>query len=109
MELILHQRDKTVHEGIRTRDHSIEECINCHAIKDDDGEYLRVENPRHFCASCHNYAAVKIDCFQCHADVPVRPSKQHNQQSLLKHNDTLRSENNLSSQTLKLLSTKGKL
>jgi hypothetical protein len=74
MEYILHQRDETMHQGVRTRQYSLEECINCHAIKDDSGEYLHVEDSRHFCASCHTYAAVKIDCFQCHADVPVRES-----------------------------------
>jgi len=75
MNYILHQRDETVHEGIRTRQHSLEECINCHAIKGADGEYIRVEDPRHFCASCHTYASVSIDCFQCHADIPVRESR----------------------------------
>jgi hypothetical protein len=75
MEYILHQRDETVHEGIRTRQYALEECINCHASKDETGEYVRVEDPRHFCASCHTYASVNIDCFQCHADVPVRDSR----------------------------------
>ena len=31
MELILHQRDETVHAGIRTKQHSLKNCINCHA------------------------------------------------------------------------------
>jgi hypothetical protein len=74
MNYILHQRDETMHKGIRTRQYALEECINCHAVKGEDGEYVRVEDPRHFCASCHSYAAVNIDCFQCHADIPVRES-----------------------------------
>jgi predicted CXXCH cytochrome family protein len=74
MEYILHQRDETMHRGIRTRQYALEECINCHAVKDDNGDYVRVEDNRHFCASCHTYAAVSIDCFQCHADVPMRES-----------------------------------
>jgi len=81
MEYILHQRDDTVHEGVRTRQYALEECINCHAGKDDSGEYIRVEDSRHFCATCHTYAAVKIDCFQCHSDVPVRESSLHSRQS----------------------------
>jgi predicted CXXCH cytochrome family protein len=81
MNYILHQRDKTVHDGIRTRQYALEECINCHASKGEDGEYIRVEDSRHFCASCHTYASVKIDCFQCHADVPVRASTLHQSQS----------------------------
>jgi len=31
MELIRHQRDLTVHEGIRTTRHSLANCVNCHA------------------------------------------------------------------------------
>lgn len=72
MNYILHQRDETVYEGIRTRQYALEECINCHVTKDTSGEYARIEDKRHFCSSCHRYAAVSIDCFQCHADVPVR-------------------------------------
>jgi hypothetical protein len=27
-----------------------------------------------FCQSCHNYTAVKIDCFECHSNKPqVKP------------------------------------
>jgi hypothetical protein len=81
MNYILHQRDETVHKGIRTRQYALEECINCHAIKGEDGEYIRVEDPRHFCASCHSYASVNIDCFQCHADIPVRESTLPQSQS----------------------------
>jgi hypothetical protein len=29
---------------------------------------VRYEDPQHFCAECHAYASVKIDCFECHAD-----------------------------------------
>jgi predicted CXXCH cytochrome family protein len=74
MKYILHQRDETVHEGIRTRQYSLEECVNCHAAKNDEGEYIPVNDPDQFCYSCHSYAAVSIDCFQCHATKPVRPS-----------------------------------
>lgn len=81
MEYILHQRDETMHRGVRTRQYALEECINCHASKDDSGEYIRVEDSRHFCSTCHTYAAVKIDCFQCHADVPLRESTLRSQQS----------------------------
>lgn len=81
MEYILHQRDDTVHQGVRTRQYALEECINCHAIKDDSGEYIRVEDSRHFCATCHTYTSVKIDCFQCHADVPVRDTRLQSRQS----------------------------
>jgi [DsrC]-trisulfide reductase subunit J len=74
MNYILHQRDETVHEGIRTRRYSLEECVNCHAARNAAGDYIPVNDPDQFCFSCHNYAAVNIDCFQCHATRPVRPS-----------------------------------
>jgi hypothetical protein len=70
MKYLLHQRDATVHEGIRTERHSLHECINCHVS--DAADAPRVDSERHFCNSCHTYAAVTIDCFQCHADRPVK-------------------------------------
>lgn len=72
MEYILHQRDETMHRGIRTRQYSIEECINCHVSGEPDGP--RYGNKKHFCSSCHSYAAVSIDCFQCHRDRPESDS-----------------------------------
>jgi len=70
MNYILHQRDRTVHEGIRTKQYSLNECINCHVSDAPDAP--RVSSEKHFCNSCHSYAAVSIDCFQCHADRPVK-------------------------------------
>jgi hypothetical protein len=75
MEFILHQRDETVQEGIRTSKYSLKQCISCHAVKGDDGEYVHVDDSRHFCVTCHEYAAVTIDCFQCHADTPRSTDK----------------------------------
>jgi hypothetical protein len=69
-EFILHQRDETMHKGIRTTKHSLKGCIDCHAQKDDSGEYIPVNAPGQFCATCHSYTAVKIDCWQCHATTP---------------------------------------
>jgi [DsrC]-trisulfide reductase subunit J len=70
MKLILHQRDETMHLGIRTKRHSLAECVACHVSRDKAGKYLPVNGPGEFCESCHEYAAVEIDCFQCHATVP---------------------------------------
>jgi len=72
MKYILHQRDETMHRGIRTKQHSLVECINCHVS--DAPDAARVSSEEHFCNSCHSYAAVNIDCFQCHADRPVKTS-----------------------------------
>lgn len=70
MEVILHQRDKTVHDGIRTKQHSLKGCLNCHAVNDASGQPVAVTDPRHFCTVCHSYASVSIDCFECHSSKP---------------------------------------
>ena len=70
MTMMKHQRDDTVHEGVRGGKFSIGECIGCHAVKGDDGQPVSYESPKHFCRSCHDYAAVSIDCFECHASRP---------------------------------------
>jgi len=62
MDFILHQRDETMHRGIRTVKHSLKNCVNCHA----DATTGSVLGKNGFCESCHNYAAVSIDCFSCH-------------------------------------------
>jgi hypothetical protein len=74
MEFILHQRDATVHLGIRTSKHSFKGCIDCHSTRDDDGALVRHDSEQHFCAGCHVYAAVRIDCFECHTDRPEKPA-----------------------------------
>ena len=70
MTMMKHQRDDTVHEGVRGGKFSIGECVGCHAVKGDDGQPVSYESPKHFCRSCHDYAAVSIDCFECHSSKP---------------------------------------
>lgn len=70
MGMLKHQRDETVLEGIRAEQYSLKECINCHVVNDIDAKPVTVTSPQHFCRSCHDYAAVSIDCFQCHASRP---------------------------------------
>ena len=64
MQMVLHQRDDTMHQGIRTVKHSLKNCVNCHA----DPQTGSVLGKNGFCESCHNYAAVSMDCFGCHTD-----------------------------------------
>ena len=65
MELLKHHRDRTVRDGIRTTQHSLANCVNCHAGK----ETGRVTGGKDaFCESCHKFAAVKLDCWDCHTD-----------------------------------------
>jgi len=72
MELIEHDRDLTVLEGVRTIDGSIAGCISCHANKDDQGAYIAVNAKDQFCEGCHAYAAVDPNCFDCHSTVPTK-------------------------------------
>jgi len=68
MNMILHQRDRTVHEGIRSVKHSLKNCINCHASPKTNS----VLGKDGFCESCHAYASVKLDCFECHSPSPQK-------------------------------------
>ena len=70
MDLLKHQRDETMKEGIRGKPYSLKECLSCHAVNGPDAIPVTVSSPQHFCRSCHDYAAVSIDCFQCHASRP---------------------------------------
>lgn len=68
MKMLLHQRDQTMHQGIRGTQHGLKGCIDCHASSKTDS----VLGKDGFCSSCHAYAAVSIDCFECHT--PLRQS-----------------------------------
>ena len=70
-ELIKHQRDITVHEGIRKTDNSLAGCVDCHVRKDQAGVHVAIDAPGEFCAGCHEYTATTLDCFTCHATKPV--------------------------------------
>ena len=70
MKYLLHQRDLTMHEGIRTKTFSLKNCIECHVSKDANDQYIAINAPGQFCQDCHSYAGVKIDCFECHATHP---------------------------------------
>ena len=70
MDLLKHQREDTMLEGKRGEAFSLKECISCHAVYGPDEQALSAASPQHFCRSCHDYAAVNIDCFQCHASRP---------------------------------------
>jgi hypothetical protein len=64
MTLLKHQRDDTVHNGIRTQRYSLNGCIECHASR-KTGRVIGSD--QNFCQGCHSYAAVRLDCFECHA------------------------------------------
>jgi hypothetical protein len=66
MVFLKHQRDVTVHQGIQGK-FSLTDCVDCHASA-ATGSVAAA--PGDFCVSCHRYAAVSIDCFECHATKP---------------------------------------
>ena len=70
MDLLQHDRDETVHDGNRNIKYSLKKCISCHAVEGSDGKAVKAADSKHFCRACHDYAAVTIDCFQCHASRP---------------------------------------
>jgi hypothetical protein len=65
--MLEHQRDATVRGGIRGAKASLKTCIGCHASA-TTGSVAKADT--NFCVSCHQYAAVRIDCFDCHATRP---------------------------------------
>lgn len=63
MRMLLHQRDRTLRQGIRETRFSLKGCVECHAGS-TSGSVLGEEG---FCSSCHAYTAVRMDCFECHS------------------------------------------
>jgi hypothetical protein len=71
MELLKHHRDETVRKGIRTTRYSLKKCVECHASEKTGSVAASKED---FCAACHSYASVKLDCWDCHATKPGKKS-----------------------------------
>ena len=70
MTMMKHDRDVTMYEGVRPTDASLAECFECHTVKDEAGRPVTVADERHFCRTCHDFAAVRVDCFDCHRSTP---------------------------------------
>ncbi|MFO1341498.1 MAG: hypothetical protein U1F53_25315 [Burkholderiaceae bacterium] len=68
MEMLRHQRERTVHLGERGAKASLQGCIGCHAST-KTGSVAASEGD--FCVACHRYAAVQVDCFECHSSRPA--------------------------------------
>ncbi|MEO5336746.1 MAG: Hdr-like menaquinol oxidoreductase cytochrome c subunit [Magnetospirillum sp. WYHS-4] len=67
MNYLKHQREDTLYRGIRGTKYSMKTCIECHAVADPNNKVDQSRSVEHFCYQCHQYAAVWIDCFECHA------------------------------------------
>jgi hypothetical protein len=66
MKMLFHQRDRTLRQGLRAPRFSLKGCVDCHASR-ETGSVLGKDG---FCSSCHAYAAVRVDCFECHSPHP---------------------------------------
>jgi hypothetical protein len=69
MDLLKHHRNETMRQGIRTTKHSLKGCVDCHASAKTGSVAAGKDD---FCAACHAYAAVKLDCWDCHATKPLK-------------------------------------
>jgi hypothetical protein len=76
MEFIKHQRDETVHGGIRTSKHSLAGCVDCHIRYEGHELPTPIHQKNEFCGACHAYTAVNLNCFDCHAAVPSGPGAE---------------------------------
>lgn len=77
MKILMHRRDDTMFRGIRGGKKALSACLTCHMVKDEKtGKPVTVASPKHFCRVCHDYAAVKVDCWQCHKSVPEAAERQ---------------------------------
>ena len=81
MKLLMHQRDETMHKGIRTKEHSLQNCIACHASTKDNNV---LGSNEHFCEGCHTYVAVKLDCWECHTSKPKKTAIKSTEPSTAK-------------------------
>jgi len=72
MDMLKHERDRTVRKGIRGEKVNLNGCIDCHAGPGAGAAAgSAVGSPQAFCETCHRYAAVKLDCFECHQARPA--------------------------------------
>jgi hypothetical protein len=64
-DMLRHQRDNTLRLGIRAGDFNLMRCMECHSNNAADPAELKTD-----CDNCHAYAAVHLDCWDCHAKRP---------------------------------------
>ena len=69
-DFLKHHRDETMRKGIRTTRYSLKKCVECHASAKTGSVAASKDD---FCVACHSYAAVHLDCWDCHATKPMKP------------------------------------
>ncbi len=71
MQLLRAVREEIVRHDVRDTRFRLTHCVACHAQRTSAGRAIPVNAPGQFCASCHAYVGVRLDCFDCHASVPA--------------------------------------
>ncbi len=66
-----HKRD-SVRKGVRRPERDLQACVDCHAVREPviADQPLTPRQRLAFCANCHSYSAVSLDCFACHSSEP---------------------------------------
>lgn len=75
MDFLKHQRDDTMRKGIRTKKYRLTQCLECHVPTREEKPTLA--DDEHFCKSCHMYAGISPDCFNCHNTRPEKSAAFH--------------------------------
>ncbi len=76
MNILMHRRDETMYRGVRAGKSALDACLTCHMVKDEQGKPVTVADERHFCRVCHDYTAVRVDCWDCHKSVPEEDGRR---------------------------------
>jgi hypothetical protein len=100
-DYLKHTRDETMYKGVRSSKYSLQECISCHVLPDAEGKFVSHKSEKHFCSSCHAFAAVQIDCFECHRDSPLSPESSSASNSTPYHEKAIQAEESLIKSSLK--------
>ena len=66
MTLLQHEHGEPRSKDTPREGYTVKECVDCHVVTGPKGRPVTADSPEHFCRSCHDYVAVKIDCFDCH-------------------------------------------
>ncbi len=72
MMLLRRVREQIVRDGKHDQVDRLTTCIACHVQTTATGASIPINQHGQFCAACHTYVGVHIDCFACHATVPQK-------------------------------------
>lgn len=74
--ILAQEKAAAVVDGRRTPERGLRGCVECHGDSEDTPVRLEPAEPQ-FCASCHQYAGVSNNCFECHSSRPDGSEVRH--------------------------------